>query len=300
MRIDVRTEISLADQQAVDRLLSASREAGEALPVHPFGWHESFTNRQDVAIALFAYGKRDELVGYAELTHGPRGWTVELITAPKTFEKVGPALLKRAQELAAEDGGGNLRLWLSNPATEHDALAAHLGFNRERDLFQMRRSLPVDLPWSIETRPFVSGKDEAAWLGVNNSAFRGHPEQGDWDTVALHARQSEPWFDPDGLLLHERGGRLAGFVWTKVHPDETPPLGEIYILAIDPSFRGMGLGRKLTLSGLNHLWHKGIERAMLYVDTNNVPAFRIYERLGFQVHHVDREYVTYVEDSGLK
>jgi mycothiol synthase len=109
----------------------------------------------------------------------------------------------------------------------------------------------------------------------------------------LQARAREPWFDADGFLLHERDGRLAGFCWTKIHPANaaSEALGEIYVIAVDPDFHGLGLGRALTLAGLDWLARKGVGTGMLYVDAANVAAVTMYERLGFAVHHDDQAFV---------
>ncbi len=107
-------------------------------------------------------------------------------------------------------------------------------------------------------------------------------------------REHEPWFDAAGFLLHHDAatGALAGFVWTKVHRDATPPLGEIYVIGVDPAFQGRGLGRDLTLVGLDWLHReRGIDHGMLYVDSENAPAIAMYDKLGFTLHHTDRAFV---------
>ena len=116
-------------------------------------------------------------------------------------------------------------------------------------------------------------------------------EQGGWTIETLRRREAEPWFDPAGFRLHEREGRLAAFCWTKIHSDTEPPMGEIYVIAVDPAFHGHGLGKALTIAGLEFLAAKGLTTGMLHVDAGNTTAMSLYERLGFTVHHADHAYV---------
>jgi mycothiol synthase len=76
-----------------------------------------------------------------------------------------------------------------------------------------------------------------------------------------------------------------------VHDDRDPVLGEIYVIASHPDFHGLGLGKALTLAGLDHLARKGIGTGMLYVDADNAPAVGLYEHIGFTIHHDDRAFV---------
>ncbi|HEY8544821.1 MAG TPA: mycothiol synthase [Acidimicrobiales bacterium] len=190
--------------------------------------------------------------------------------------------------------------WVHGATDEDDRAAARDGLRKVRELWQMRRPLPVEPALAatappITTRPFVVGRDEDAWLRVNNRAFAGHPDQSGWTRAQLAERMAEDWFDPAGFLLHEApgAGELDGFCWTKVHPaaPPDPAMGEIFVIGVDPSAHGRGLGRALVLAGLDHLATvRGMTVGMLYVEHDNTPAVRLYERLGFTVHSVDRLY----------
>jgi mycothiol synthase len=146
----------------------------------------------------------------------------------------------------------------------------------------------------------VVGQDEDAWTELNARAFAHHPEQGAWTREDLDMREREPWFDPDGFFLAERDGHLAGFHWTKIHQPHAGrpadgPVGEVYVVGVDPAEQGSGLGRALTLAGLRYLQDREIPAVMLYVDGDNAPAISLYASLGFIHTATD---VMYAHDPG--
>jgi mycothiol synthase len=144
----------------------------------------------------------------------------------------------------------------------------------------------------IDVRPFEVGADEEAFLALNAQAFAHHPEQGGMTRADLDQRLAEPWFDPAGFFLAWRGDEMLGFHWTKVHRDEGPPFGEVYVVGVSPSAQGGGLGKRLTLTGLHHLATLGLSEVILYVEAENAPAVAVYERLGF-THAPEDTHVMY-------
>ena len=173
-------------------------------------------------------------------------------------------------------------------------MAERFGFGRPRELRRMglelaEAELPdVELPPGVTIRAFRPGKDEADVVRVNHRAFSWHPEQGDMTEADLVEKQREDWFDPAGFLLAvDSGDEVLGFHWTKVHPDGT---GEVYVVGVDPDTRGNGLGRSLTVAGLQYLRNTGRSRVMLYVEADNAPAIAIYQRLGFRKWDTDVQF----------
>ncbi|MFJ1750880.1 mycothiol synthase [Streptomyces sp. NPDC088116] len=237
----------------------------------------------------------DELVGYGQLED------TDPIEAPAAELVVHPGRRGRGHGRALgvellHASGKRLRAWAHGGKSAARHLAQVLGLTLFRELRQLR--LPLNppsipepaLPAGVTIRTFVPGQDDAAWLAVNAAAFAHHPEQGSLTQRDLDDRMAEPWFDPKGFFLAERGGELIGFHWTKVHAEEQ--LGEVYVVGIRPDAQGGGLGKALTAIGLRHLAAEGLPTAMLYVDADNTAAVTVYERLGFSTHEVDLMYRT--------
>jgi len=282
---------------AVQELLDLASVADGHRPLGEHQWLDLVQGGREGFAGLVALEPgHGHPVGYAQVTRGSTSWALEVVIDPHhrvPGNRIGSDLVAEALDIVAAEGGGHVHLWVNKPRPEYDEIAAANGLTRGRDLYQMRRKLPVAERAELDTRPFRPGIDDEVWLAVNNRAFDWHPEQGGWDQATLKARESEPWFDPAGFLLFDdpASGRLAGFCWTRVHAEDNPPLGEIYVVAVDPDFRGQGLGRALVLAGLDHLWRQGLAVGMLYVDAANRPAIKLYIDLGFDMDHIDRAYV---------
>ena len=202
------------------------------------------------------------------------------------------ALYQALEPSIAATGAETIELWGKPAKSWHRSLAQRQGFDELRSLHQLRCALPLDAP-VLETRAFVPGQDEQRLLAVNNRAFASHPDQGNLTVEDLAEAAGQPWFDPEGIRLYDDPDdpeRLAGFCWTKIHEPVAsgqPRLGEIYAIGIDPDHHGKGLGKPMTAAGLAWLSDAGLTTGMLYVEADNEPALRTYDKLGFRRHRTD-------------
>ncbi|MEV6648984.1 mycothiol synthase [Streptomyces sp. NPDC051219] len=294
-QIQTLDELTAEQAQAVLDLLAEAAHSDGMQAVSEQGRLQLRAGRRE-GVRHFLLTEHGRLAGYAQLedTDPVEAPAAELVVHP-SFRGRGHGRALGAALLAAS--GKRLRVWAHGGKSAARHLSQVLGLTLFRELRQLRRPLndgdpipePV-LPAGITVRTFVPGDDDAAWLAVNAAAFAHHPEQGSLTQRDLDDRKAEPWFDPKGFFLAERGGEIVGFHWTKVHATEQ--LGEVYVLGISPGVQGGGLGKALTSIGLRHLAAQGLPAAMLYVDADNAGALKVYERLGFVTHETDLMYRT--------
>ncbi|BBY13515.1 mycothiol synthase [Mycobacterium marseillense] len=298
---DWRRTLTDDEQRGVRELVGATTEFDGVAPVGEQVLRELGHDRTEHL--LITGDDAGAVTGYLNLSPPRDGETgmAELVVHPGARRRgIGAALIRAA---LAKTGASN-RFWAHGTLEPARATAAALGLAPVRELMQMRRSLR-DLPDTappapgVQIRTYAGTTDDAELLRVNNAAFAYHPEQGGWTDAELADRRDEPWFDPTGLFLafedSEGGqvGRLLGFHWTKVHLDR-PGLGEVYVVGVDPSAQGRGLGQALTAVGIAWLARRLADAddptVMLYVESDNVAAVRTYQRLGFTTYSVDTAY----------
>ncbi|MCL3817570.1 mycothiol synthase [Aeromicrobium wangtongii] len=272
-------------------ILELAERATRADGVAPFNEAALFALRDGArARVLVQQSDRDGAIVAAAYATGDA--PVEIVVDPERRRAgIGRRIL---DELLAD---GEDRFWAHGNLPAAQALAASAGLVVGRELLVLR--LVFDGPPAPErtiegvTLRTYRDDDADAIVRVNARAFAHHPEQGAMDRADLDRRMASDWFDPDGLFVAERDGRVIGFHWTKI--EDTPeegPVGEVYVVGIDPDAQGGGLGTALTARGLRHMYERGIPVVDLYVEGDNAPALKVYRNLGFQDWKIDTLYKT--------
>ena len=320
IRIELRTDLNERVLNQIRELIEAATRIEGHRPVgeHKYS-HLSVGATQWVGVMAY---DDDQLIGYAHTRWNPVGATprmaVEVVVHPDFYgQDVARGLLEETRRVLARAGGGVLFLWVHRVEDPSTTLAARLGFEVQRELAFMSRRLdepPRDptIPAGVQLRTYRPDQDDDEFLRVNNAAFEGHPENGGWDHDDFAQRRKLDWFDPGGLIMAWRGDRCVGFHWTKWHShdsDEVPahePVGEVYVLGVDPAEQGTGMGRVLLLAGLRHLFERQCRQSILYVDCANTGAVKLYESEDFVTQYREVCYQDFVApivshvDSGLQ
>ena len=227
------------------------------------------------------------LVGYACLDQDA---SAQIVVDPLwRRRRVATALLAELTRMAPEVG-----LWSFGDLAPARAFCRSAGFQAQRELLVM------------EARPRPAG-DQTTVAGVrievftperlddlvrlNARVFADHPEQGRLTSADFSTRMAADWFDPNGLLIARTDdGALIGFVWVKPGPKTERAGAEIYVLGVDPSHTGRGVGRRLLDFALRDLTGQAVETVRLWVEADNRAAMSVYTNAGFSVVRHDFRY----------
>jgi ribosomal protein S18 acetylase RimI-like enzyme len=140
---------------------------------------------------------------------------------------------------------------------------------------------PLEPPAGYRLRTYRPG-DEGAWARIMES------EEGigrEWSVERVRERLIErPQFEGDGLYFAtaEAADSLpvaSACAWRGA--PEVGPLGNVHMVCALPAYRGLGLGRLVTLAVLHHLRRRGFRSADLSTDDFRLAAIRMYLGLGF-------------------
>jgi len=121
-----------------------------------------------------------------------------------------------------------------------------------------------------------------------------------------------------GFIVGEEAGEVVGYILVGLRApsffsrlerrtrllfhrreEEDLRIGHVLNLAIDPPYRGRGLGTELLQAGLNYLGSLGARRVELEVRTQNREAIRLYRKFGFSIEQLISHYYSNGDDAYL-
>lgn len=106
---------------------------------------------------------------------------------------------------------------------------------------------------------------------------------------------SRPWSEasfrkalemPEQILLVAEKGEICGYGVLFVAADQA----DISNIAVDPAFRGCGIGASLMREMLSEARAAGVKEVFLEVRESNVPAIALYHKYGFRQIGVRKAY----------
>jgi ribosomal protein S18 acetylase RimI-like enzyme len=155
----------------------------------------------------------------------------------------------------------------------------------QQGMYLMQRSLGADLPevklpQGFQVRPVAGEHEVHLRAAASHAAFgSGKSFEVYWPQM-LRFMQSPVYHPDNDLVTVSPDGDFASFC--NLWPDPFTRVGLFEPVGTHPAFQGRGLGRAVMTAGLQRLNKLGMTQANVCVESDNLPAIRLYESLGFQ------------------
>jgi mycothiol synthase len=200
-------------------------------------------------------------------------------------------LVNRAVDRTRELGITTLHANIFQDSVTAKQFLTRMGFALARRFLELRLDLaemvlPEISKIAPRCRPLQSG-EEGRLTQLQNRSFAGTWGFNPNTIEEIIYRVNLPDSSPDDIFLIFDSDKPVGYCWTRIEFSKKKAPGEgtgrIYMLGVDPDYRGRGMGRQLLLAGLSHLKSKSLRVAVLTVDRENKAARALYRSVGFEL-----------------
>lgn len=191
--------------------------------------------------------------------------------------------------------GIRLVYWASDSTdlASQAAAEAHRGLLVDHKVTYLIK-LPVPASISVEIQPYSNTYpspelEELALQSGLYSRFRTDPNisTDQFETIYRHwiANSTQKQIAQEVFVIY-REEKLAGFITL----GEKQTRGDIGLLAVSETWRGLNLGRMLVDAALSYFSEQGYSYSQVVTQSDNIPACRLYERCGYQVEKIEHFY----------
>ena len=292
MTITARHYRDISDLKEMQAVLSAGRQAANrAYYVHPgdlswwlFNTDENYRDK----ICLWEWNSR--LAGWSLLSNSSRSFDVFVVPEMhgRSFEAKIMLWAEEAQACTLKKlHSRNIRtMWVAETDRSRIHWLEMRGFQPDQQsMYLMQRSLTADLP-NIKLPQGFKVRSVAGVHEVHLRAAASHAAFGSGKSFEAYWPQMlrfmhSPVYIPDNdLVTISPDGDFASFC--NLWPDPFTRIGLFEPVGTHPGFQRRGLARAVMSAGLQRLQKLGMTQANVCVESDNLPAIRLCESLGFQ------------------
>jgi len=169
------------------------------------------------------------------------------------------------------------------------SMLSKLGFRFVRRFLQLRLDMArirgQDIDQAALLYRHLQRGEEDKLTQIQNRSFAGtwgfNPNS--VEEIRYHINLSR--CSPEDVVLVCDGDKVIGYCWTRTSYEAVTNerKGQVFMLGVDPDYRGRRIGKGVLLAGLSYLKSEGFQIAELTVDSKNQPACNLYRSVGFRV-----------------
>ena len=238
---------------------------------------------------LFIAERSGEIAGYAEVKpelNIGRAILTWLVHPCHRRGELTVGLVDRAVDRTRELGIMTLHANISQDSFTAKRFLTRMGFTFVRRFLELKLDLtemvlPEISKIASRCRP-LQPSEEGRLTQLQNRSFAGTWGFNPNTIEEITYRINLPNSSPDDIFLIFDSDKPVGYCWTRTESWKKT-VGRIYMLGVDPDYRGRGLGRQLLLAGLSYLKSKSFRVAVLTVDSENKAARVLYKSVGFEL-----------------
>ncbi len=117
-------------------------------------------------------------------------------------------------------------------------------------------------------------------IDQNIEAKFGRFGERDWKARKAEHIREDAAANPEGILIYEEQGEIAGYITTRVDPDSK--IGRIPNMSVLPAYRGRGIGKALLTAALDTFEQQGMTAARIETLEQNDVGQSFYPHAGFE------------------
>jgi len=232
-----------------------------------------------------------------------KGFIQHLSVLPEFRHKgIARELLRTSVSLLKDKGMKIASAWAQTNRSACTHLYASFGFKRVRTSSMMKRSLEqsteskADMLTDFREARLSEEKEIALINYLDNETFKEHfnyRRMSVEETRYLLLKSPFWQYQKAWFALHEKQpiGYVVAGVDERLNREKGAKYGWILNIGVLKPYRQRDVGTNLMYRAMSHLREQGMEDALLYVDDENpTHAMKLYEKVGFKVHHKSGSY----------